>query len=90
LIAAEKKWSGRELNPRPLHCEREGDESQLTTHQQVSETPPSVCTSVCTSNPKTDHEMAPIDVDLAAIIKAWPHIPVEIRKSVVAIIVKHG
>jgi|MDTB01.2.fsa_nt_gb hypothetical protein len=34
--------------------------------------------------------MAPIDVDLAAIIKAWPHIPVEIRKSVVAIIVKHG
>ena len=69
-----------------MHYECEGDESQLTTHQSASETP----SSVCTSNPKYDHEMVPIDVAFAAIIKAWPDVPVEIRKSVVAKIIKHG
>ena len=52
------------------------------TDKQLTETPSSVCTRVCTSEPKNVHGDTAIDSDLAAVIGAWPTLPRGVKERI--------
>ena len=65
----------KESNPRPLHCERKGDELECPTEQEVTSGDFSACSNAC-SNLE----------DLAKIVAAWPSLPEPIRRAMLALI----
>jgi hypothetical protein len=56
--------------------------------------PTSVCTSVCTSDGETAHDLAAkaasVDPDLAALIAAWDFLPAALRAGIVALVKAAG
>ncbi len=59
------KWSGRESNPRPLHCEGPGSLSDESNRQQVATSDSPACSAAC-------RNLSGSLDDLAKVVASWP------------------
>ena len=74
------EWAMRDSNPRHPRCKRASGQSEVAEDKELTQSPSPVCTSVCTSNSKSDH-ICPSDDEsddpLEAIVAAVSQLPPE-------------
>jgi len=74
----------RDSNPPHPRCKRGRTTTEAIAGSGLTETPPAVCTRVCTSQAENAHAAALIDPDLAAVFEVWPTLPEVTRRKVLA------